>query len=68
MRHFYFHLAGTRAVEDSEGTTFLSVEETIEHASVVAHELAKNRRAEVNGQEIRVVDETGREVCRIPLI
>jgi hypothetical protein len=67
MPRFYFHLIGTRAAEHNEGTPFLRVDEAIEHATAVAHELAKNRHAEVNGQEIRVVDETGREMCRIPL-
>jgi hypothetical protein len=58
MPHFYFHLAGSRTIEDNEGTPFSTVPEAIAHATAVAHELAKNRRAEVNGGEILVVDET----------
>ena len=69
MPHFYFHLAGTRAAKDSEGTTFLSVEEAIEHATVVAHDLAKNRRAEVITQDRQVVEpvEQGHDQPRLCL-
>ena len=68
MSSFFFHLIGARIAEDTEGMTFSNSMEARNHARVVAAELAKNNRDKTQGQAILVVDESGAEVCRVPLV
>jgi hypothetical protein len=67
MSLFFFHLIGAREAEDTVGMTFSNSIEARDHARLVAAELAKNND-KTKGQVILIVDETGREVCRVPLV
>ena len=69
MPVYYFHLeTGEKRVSDCDGTELKGVSQAIDHATTVALELGRNARpAELNDQQIVVIDDSGNEVFRVPL-
>jgi hypothetical protein len=68
MPRFFFHLAGGRLVEDSEGEELPTVDDAKIHARNVARELAKHARAGLTARGfIIVMDDRGHELSRIPI-
>jgi hypothetical protein len=65
MRYF-FHAAGdAEAYEDEDGEVFAQDDDALAHAAVIARELAED--GSLDGFSIQVVDETGKEIARVPI-
>jgi hypothetical protein len=68
MPMFYFNLSGRAPFEDVQGQDLPSFIEAMQEATLIAHDLARNRRAsDIFGEQVVVTDESGREVFRMPL-
>jgi hypothetical protein len=68
MPMFYFNLSGRAPFEDVQGQNLPSLIEAMQEATLIAHDLARNRRAsDIFGEQVVVTDESGREVFRMPL-
>jgi len=69
MPRFFFHLQGTKPIEDRDGVELPDLREAVTHAKEVAHDLMKSKHTpNVSEDWIRVTDDTGVEVYRCPMV
>jgi len=66
MPQYYFHVIGQLEVEDDEGEEFSDAESAVLQALRMASELAEDR-GNYHGCFIRVTDDKGNELARIPV-
>lgn len=63
QNRFYFHIDNGRRYPDETGSVFLTTDDAVEHAAIVAHEFAQD--GSWSGFAVVMTDRRGREIVRL---